>query len=243
MTTAAPSRAAVFDLRQYTLKPGSRDTLIDIFDAHFIDGQENVGIHLPGQFRDLDDPDRFVWLRSFDSMDARASALPAFYYGPVWRANSDRANDTMIDSDDALLLNPLLLSTRYPHFGTPRSANRIPESVVGITVYYRDRPIDAPLRELVVERLVPELTAAGGEPVAVLVTDPSENNFPPLPLRDENVLVWINRFDDDAAHAVFQQRLAASPAWRNHVLPTLQRTAKAELQQLRLRPTARSLLR
>src|SRR5207248_8870140 len=59
-------------------------------------------MHVVGQFRDLDDPDRFVWLRAFDSMPARQAALEAFYYGPVWRAHRDAANDTMIDSDDAL---------------------------------------------------------------------------------------------------------------------------------------------
>jgi hypothetical protein len=224
------------------LKPGRRDTLIDIFDRHFVDGQEAVGMHVTGQFRDLDDPNRFVWMRSFDSLDARAAALPAFYTGPVWRAHRDAANDTMIDSDDALLLNPVLLGEGYPRYGTPRPAGPT-ESVVGITVFYRDRPVDAAMRDLVLDQVRPELTAAGGEPLAVLVTDPAENNFPALPLRDENVVVWVNRFDDDDAHATFRDRLAQSSAWRERVLPELMQTAKADLQQLRLRPTAGSHLR
>ena len=54
-----PSRLAlpVVELRQYTLKPGRRETLIDIFDSHFIEGQEDAGMTIIGQFRDLDRPD------------------------------------------------------------------------------------------------------------------------------------------------------------------------------------------
>ena len=33
----------VVELRQYTLKPGRRETLIDIFDSHFVEGQEAPG--------------------------------------------------------------------------------------------------------------------------------------------------------------------------------------------------------
>ncbi|TJW72283.1 MAG: NIPSNAP family protein, partial [Mesorhizobium sp.] len=76
----------VVELRQYTLKPGWRDTLIDIFDGHLIDGQEAAGMIVIGQFRDLDRPDMFIWLRGFDGMEARKNALTAFYEGPVWAA-------------------------------------------------------------------------------------------------------------------------------------------------------------
>ena len=37
-----------------------------------------------GQFRDLDNPDSFVWLRGFADMEARKRALTGFYSGPVW---------------------------------------------------------------------------------------------------------------------------------------------------------------
>ena len=55
----------VVELRQYTLKSGQRDTLIALFEREFVESQEAVGIELIGTFRDLDDPDRFVWLRGF----------------------------------------------------------------------------------------------------------------------------------------------------------------------------------
>jgi hypothetical protein len=40
-------------------------------------------------------------------MDTCKRALEAFYGGPVWKAHSRAANDTMIDSDNVLLLRPV----------------------------------------------------------------------------------------------------------------------------------------
>ncbi len=43
----------VVELRQYTLHPGKRDVLIDLFDREFLETQEEVGMRIIGQFRDL----------------------------------------------------------------------------------------------------------------------------------------------------------------------------------------------
>jgi hypothetical protein len=96
----------VVELRQYTLKPGQRDVLIDLFEREFIESQEATGMRVIGTFRDVNNPDRFVWLRGFSDMAARAQALQEFYGGPVWKAHREAANATMIDSDNVLLLRP-----------------------------------------------------------------------------------------------------------------------------------------
>ncbi|MEV7990963.1 NIPSNAP family protein [Streptomyces sp. NPDC086077] len=80
----------MIELRQYTLRPGRRDELIELFDREFIETQEEAGILVRGQFRDLDDPDRLVWLRGFRDMAARHSALTAFYDEPVWAGTARR---------------------------------------------------------------------------------------------------------------------------------------------------------
>lgn len=99
-----PQEPAVVELRQYTLHPGRRDTLIALFEREFIETQEALGLRVIGQFRDLDDPDRFIWLRGFSDMSARRRSLAAFYDGPVWAAHRDAANATMVDSDNVRLL-------------------------------------------------------------------------------------------------------------------------------------------
>lgn len=97
----------VVELRQYTLHPGKRDALVELFERELIESQEALGISVIGQFRDMDDPERFVWLRGFQDMEARGPALAAFYGGPVWEAHRKAANATMLDSDNALLLRPV----------------------------------------------------------------------------------------------------------------------------------------
>ncbi len=96
----------ILELRQYTLYLGKRDQLIELFEREFIESQEALGVRLVGQFRDLDSADRFVWLRGFADMETRAEALQGFYGRPVWKAPRDAANETMIDSDNVLLLRP-----------------------------------------------------------------------------------------------------------------------------------------
>jgi hypothetical protein len=65
----------VIELRQYQLVPGRRDELIDIFDSYLVEPQEECGMRILGQFHDLDRPDWFVWLRGFQDMTSRTSAL------------------------------------------------------------------------------------------------------------------------------------------------------------------------
>ncbi|PYL74556.1 MAG: hypothetical protein DMF26_10535, partial [Verrucomicrobia bacterium] len=48
----------IVELRQYTLHPGKRDVLIDLFDREFVESQEALGMKIIGQFRDLDNPNR-----------------------------------------------------------------------------------------------------------------------------------------------------------------------------------------
>ena len=110
----------VVELRQYTLRPGRREALIKLFERDLLEPQEQLGMRVLGQFRDLDRPDRSVWLRGFPDMDARASALTAFYDGPVWAEHRDAANATMLDSDDVLLLRPVGLGVHVPLRGRPR---------------------------------------------------------------------------------------------------------------------------
>jgi hypothetical protein len=86
--------------------PGGREVLISLFERHFIESQEATGMTVIGQFRDLNNPDRFVWLRGFADMVSRAQQLEEFYGGPIWKEHREAANATMIDSDNVLLLRP-----------------------------------------------------------------------------------------------------------------------------------------
>jgi hypothetical protein len=75
----------VVELRQYTLRPGQRDVLVELFDREFVESQEAVGMELIGQFRDLDRPDRFVWLRGFPDMSIAGGHSRPSTAGPCGR--------------------------------------------------------------------------------------------------------------------------------------------------------------
>ena len=101
----------IVELRRYALRPGARETLIELFDREFVESQEEVGMRVLGQFRDLDDPDAFVWLRGFGDMGTRKRALEAFYGGPAWKHHASAANATMVDVGNVLLLRPVWASS------------------------------------------------------------------------------------------------------------------------------------
>jgi hypothetical protein len=237
----------IVELRQYTLHSGKRDTLIELFDREFIESQEALGMKIIGQFRDLNNPDRFVWLRGFRDMPSRAEALKAFYGGPVWKAHGKAANATMIDSDNVLLLRParptsgfVLENSKRP----PRDASEIPKGLIVATIYYFNRPVDAGLVEMFERKLKPILTEAGALVLACFITEDSANTFPALPVREgEHVLVWFSRFQDEAAYESYAAALARSPIWRNLVSEELAHRLKGPPELLKLSPTARSQLR
>lgn len=241
---ASGTCCAVIELRQYTLHPHKRDVLIDLFEREFIEGQEAHGMRLIGQFRDLENPDRFVWMRGFAGMAQRAQALQAFYTGPVWQANRNIANATMIDSDNVLLLKPahadrgFAVDTRpLP----PRDATAITPGLVEARIHYLDAtPTPAQLE--LVESAHPLLQAAGATALATLVTESAQNTFPRLPVREgEHVVAWLLQFPDRDAYDRYLAALKASPDWRR-IEGALLRDAPRLPDVLMLQPTARSRL-
>lgn len=228
----------VFELRQYTLRPGQRERLVELFEREFVEPQEALGIGLPGQFRDLDDPNRFVWLRSFAGMASRAAALAAFYDGPVWRAHREAANATMVDSDDALLLRPV---QDFAPAGRARPAagECVPSGLLTATVCPLP-PGDAPaLVRRFDAQVRPALERLGTRVLAQFVTEPARNTYPRLPVREgECVFVWFAAFTDATEQARHQAAAAAEPA-----VLAWTRCLDAAAEILRLAPTPRSLLR
>lgn len=223
----------VVELRQYTLKPGMRDTLIELFEREFVESQEATGMELIGQFRDADDPNRFVWLRGFADMESRAQSLGAFYGGPVWKASRDAANETMIDSDNVLLLRPAWDRSGFANDGgrAARGATMPPAGAVIATIFYFDLPVTDTFIAAFRNAALPHWEAAGARSLAAFVTDPSANTFPALPIREgENVFVSFTLYGD--------ARLAQAVP----LPPDLERSLAKPPEVLRLLPTARSRL-
>jgi NIPSNAP len=245
--TAVDGWPPLLELRQYTLHPGRRDDLIDLFDAEFVESQERVGMAVCGQFRDLDDPDRFVWLRGYPdgSADRRRESLAAFYGGPVWKAHGRAANATMVDSDDVLLMAPL--TDDEPFDGDPSHppvGSAPPASMFDLTVCLLDRPADGAVLDQVSREVVPLVAELAGAPVAAFASADVPNTFPALPVReDEPVVAWLVRLADAAAYSTYQRRLAESRPWQQDVWARVAQLLRGAPLRLRLAPTGRSRLR
>lgn len=242
-----PADCAVVELRQYTLRPRARETLIRLFEREFVESQEACGASVIGTFRDLDQPDRFVWLRGFADMPARRRALADFYGGPVWKAHRDAANATMIDSDDVLLLRPAwpgagfdLDPRRRPAGGTETGG----EELVVARIYPFAAPVEPAFVAWFRREVVPLFGDLGAATLAAFVTEDANNDFPALPVREgEHVLAWFAGFADHAVYARFFEAVTHSDRWNRELLPELQRRLCGKPPLLRLAPTARSLLR
>lgn len=236
---------AVVELRQYTLRPGRRDVLIELFDREFVETQEALGMTIIGQFRDLDRPDYFVWLRGFPDMPARATSLAAFYGGPAWRAHREEANGTMIDSDNVLLLEPASPQTAF--VPPDRMARDAPSSDTGLmvaTIYYPRRETIAGFPGFFRHEVRPRVSSSGAAIVAEYVTSASPNNFPPLPVREgERAFVWFARFKSANACEQHRKSLESNAEWRSRVAPALEAQLAKPTETLRLAPTLRSRLR
>jgi hypothetical protein len=227
----------IVELRRYTLRPGQRDVLIELFDREFVETQEATGMRILGQFRDLGDPDQFVWVRSFPDMAVRLSALTAFYSGPVWKAHAAAANATMIDVDNVLLLKPA--GQRGDFRLTPNGRDTPASSLVVATIYDLPTPVDDAMVGFFETTVQPLLEKAGGTPLGLMRTEYAENDFPGLPIRTGvHKLVSFTSYPSTVTRAEISGKLADLPEWADTVAGAL-----PEAEQLLLSPTDRSLLR
>ncbi|MBL8545939.1 MAG: NIPSNAP family protein [Hyphomonadaceae bacterium] len=215
----------IYEFRDYTLHPGKRDVLIELFEREFIEPQEALGSHVRATFRDLDDPDRFVWIRSFADADARYSALDGFYTGAVWRQHRNAANATIVDSDNVMQLRLLSGSLGAQAHGD--ISNRAP---IVATAYFIAPHAERDFAAHFTRDVIPALGSA--VPFASLITEHAPNSYPRLPVREnECVLLTLARFPSIEAHA---DTAGASVDTSMLTAPTMVR---------RLQPTARSALR
>lgn len=245
-TSPSSTCCPIVELRQYTLRPGQRDILIELFDREFVETQEAEGMKILGQFRDLDNPDRFVWVRGFPDMAERARALGAFYTGPAWKAHSKAANATMEDVSNVLLLHPARPGTGFSLEKLERpapGATDVPKQLVIATIYSFDKPPGDDFLDFFDREVAPQLRDAGATILGRFVTESSPNTFPALPVREgEQVFVSFSIFRYGAAYEQHLAELGRSPRWNGDTGKALSARLKRSPETLRLSPTARSLL-
>jgi len=239
--TPATAGSTVVELRQYTLVPRTRDAFVALFEQ-LLEPQEATGMRVLGQFRDLDRPDAFVWLRGFPDMTRRREVLEAFYGGPVWAEHRERLNAMLIDSDDVLLLEPAEPGPSLEDLAAPRPPVGTPTEPAG-WLLLEVSPVAPSDTEQYLRRyrqaITPLVAADGGRLLPALRTLHAVNSFPRLPVREGvHMAVTVARFPDQHATAAMVSQTAYKA-----VLTDPAGLVAGPTQRLRLIPTPRSALR
>jgi len=248
LTQGGAFASPIIDLRQYTLYPGTRDGFINLFDSQFVETQEACGMRLIGQFRDLGDPNKFVWMRGFNDLASREQALNDFYFhSEAWARFGEKARADMIDSTDALMLKPVSPERAFrlqdpalrPALESPPASG-----LIVVTLYYlADRP-RPDFFDFLFNAVEPAQARAGARTVGLFTREYRANSFPRLPLREnEHVVASFAAYNSIDAYHRYLTAIGHDGRWRSDVYPALVRRLYGRPQVLRLSPTSRSLLR
>jgi hypothetical protein len=109
----------IVEVRTYKIKPGRRDEFITFFETRAVPAQRAQGMHILGPLLDLENPDTFVWLRSFPSLDERDRMKHAFYDGDEWKGELEAIAMPMIESYAVVLCTT---SPEYVFDGPPEAS-------------------------------------------------------------------------------------------------------------------------
>ena len=93
----------IIEVRTYRIEPGRRAEFIRYFETRSVPGMRVHGMHVLGPLLDVENPHRFVFLRSFPSLEERERMKDAFYGGELWKNELEAIMMPLIDSYDVTL--------------------------------------------------------------------------------------------------------------------------------------------
>jgi hypothetical protein len=93
----------IVEVRSYRIIPGRREEFIEFFKKRAVPAQQALGIKIIGPLLDLENPNKFVFLRSFPSLNERDEMKKAFYEGELWKNELESIAMPMVDSYDVIL--------------------------------------------------------------------------------------------------------------------------------------------
>lgn len=234
----------VVELRQYTLQPGHREAFTQLFDETFVEPQDATGMTVIGEYWDLDRPDRFVWIRGFQDMDARARELTSFYNSDLWHMYRGEANASISDSDNVLLLEPASPAAGFKDVPARASKGTTSRGLIIVTLYYASPDRLAEFTTFFDRSLRHRAESDGARTIAEYVTSKQPNNFPRLTVRTgESIFVWVTRFASPEAYATYEAKRDGDRRWREILWPMAKAQLVRDPEVLRLSPTPRSRLR
>jgi NIPSNAP len=93
----------IVEVRSYRIKPGKRAEFIELFEARAVPALRKYGMKVVGPMLDVENPNKFVFLRSFPSLEERERMKDAFYGGEIWKNELEGLAMPLLDSYDVIL--------------------------------------------------------------------------------------------------------------------------------------------
>ena len=93
----------IVEVRSYRIKPGRREEFINFFETRAVPALRSYGMTILGPLLDLENPNKFVWLRSFPSLEDRERMRDAFYGSELWKNELEEIAMPMLESYDVIL--------------------------------------------------------------------------------------------------------------------------------------------
>ncbi|HWT00308.1 MAG TPA: NIPSNAP family protein [Pyrinomonadaceae bacterium] len=93
----------IVEVRGYRIRPGRRAEFIRLFETRAVPALRSHGMKILGPLIDLENPNKFVWLRSFPSLEERERMRDAFYESELWKNELEAIAMPMLESYDVIL--------------------------------------------------------------------------------------------------------------------------------------------
>jgi hypothetical protein len=93
----------IVEVRSYRIKPGRREEFIRFFESKAVPAQLAQGMKILGPLLDVENPHKFVFLRSFPSLEERERMRTEFYEGEVWKNELEGIAMPLLESYDVTL--------------------------------------------------------------------------------------------------------------------------------------------
>jgi hypothetical protein len=103
----------LFELRQYTVRPGQRAAWVKCMEEEIIPFQVKMGMVILGSWVSEEDESVYVWLRRFDSEAERKRLYDAVYQSDYWKTEIAPRVPAMLDREQ-MKVTRLVATPRSP---------------------------------------------------------------------------------------------------------------------------------
>ena len=95
----------IIEMRTYKIKPGMRETFLEIFRSKSVPAHLAIGMKILGPFLSIEDPDTFFFMRGFPSLESREPMKAKFYEGELWKSELEAVLMPMIERYEVVLVD------------------------------------------------------------------------------------------------------------------------------------------